>query len=383
VLGRRSSHRRRTGEGQLIEMSAGRGGRVPDRRGLPGSAVPTGRPAAQRGNAVLYGLARTGVYPSGGAEDRWGGDPRWWGDEAWEGASPACLGWPLEPPRRSPSLGRGRLAARAAELDRRVAEWNRASAERRGDGGGAPGGRASPPWAGPERRRSPRRCASRRGARRDRDRRAPPRSAPERPQRKNPIRLSRNGPLVAAGGRPRASAPDSGGRADPRPRSSRAPRVARLAEDGRAHVNATTIPRPGGDRRHRAGPAFGKSLGRSEYDMGARGDPRRLCRRRPPRAARPIDGAVRYDMETTDEENLLAALGNPRARLVSRRAPGAAGGAASVLVPRRDGDRGGPGVGGARLPLARARGKAVRLRPGARTRAGATGSGSAPRRSRV
>src|SRR2546422_3810913 len=48
-------------------------------------------------------------------------------------------------------------------------------------------------------------------------------------------------------------------------------------------------------------------------------------------APRDIDGAVRYDMETTDEENLLAALGNPELGWFASSAWGG-GGAASVLV---------------------------------------------------
>src|SRR5439155_246221 len=44
-----------------------------------------------------------------------------------------------------------------------------------------------------------------------------------------------------------------------------------------------------------------------------------------------IDGTVRYDMETTDEENLLAALGNPALGWFASSAWGG-GGAASVLV---------------------------------------------------
>jgi acetyl-CoA acetyltransferase len=75
--------------------------------------------------------------------------------------------------------------------------------------------------------------------------------------------------------------------------------------------------------------AFGRALGRSEYDMALEailaacadagivpGD---------------IDGTVRYDMESTDEENLLAALGNPDLRWFASSAWGG-GGAASVLV---------------------------------------------------
>jgi acetyl-CoA acetyltransferase len=75
--------------------------------------------------------------------------------------------------------------------------------------------------------------------------------------------------------------------------------------------------------------AFSKGLGRSEYDMALEAvlaacedagiDPRE------------IDGAVRYDMETTDEENLRAALGNPELRWFASSAWGG-GGSASVIV---------------------------------------------------
>jgi acetyl-CoA acetyltransferase len=75
--------------------------------------------------------------------------------------------------------------------------------------------------------------------------------------------------------------------------------------------------------------AFGKALGRSEYDMAleailAACDDAGL-------APRDLDAIVRYDMETTDEENLLAALGNPLLRYFTGTAWGG-GGSASVLV---------------------------------------------------
>ncbi|HEY3190425.1 MAG TPA: hypothetical protein VGJ70_23240, partial [Solirubrobacteraceae bacterium] len=75
--------------------------------------------------------------------------------------------------------------------------------------------------------------------------------------------------------------------------------------------------------------SFAKRLGRSEFDMALEAilaacadagiDPRT------------IDGTVRYDMETTDEENLLAALGNPCLRCFLSTAWGG-GGAASAVV---------------------------------------------------
>src|SRR5262249_25423445 len=46
---------------------------------------------------------------------------------------------------------------------------------------------------------------------------------------------------------------------------------------------------------------------------------------------RAIDGVVRYDMETTDEENLVAALGNPAIRYQASTSWGG-GGSVSVLV---------------------------------------------------
>src|SRR5207249_6974966 len=110
-------HRRRTGEGQLIEMSqAEAAAYLIGEFYLEGPS--TGRPAAQHGNAALYACPH-GVYPSAG-EDRWVAIAVV-GDEAWERFADA-LGWPLEPALASLD---GRLAARAA-LDRRVAEWTRA-----------------------------------------------------------------------------------------------------------------------------------------------------------------------------------------------------------------------------------------------------------------
>src|SRR5438876_1205479 len=110
-------HRRRTGEGQLIEMSqAEAAAYLIGEFYLEGPA--TGRPAAQCGNAALYACPH-GVYPSAG-EDRWVAIAVV-GDGAWERFAGA-LGWPLEPALASLD---GRLAARAA-LDRRVAEWTRA-----------------------------------------------------------------------------------------------------------------------------------------------------------------------------------------------------------------------------------------------------------------
>jgi acetyl-CoA acetyltransferase len=74
---------------------------------------------------------------------------------------------------------------------------------------------------------------------------------------------------------------------------------------------------------------FSKSLGRSEPDMAieailAACDDAGI-------SPREIDGTVRYDMETTDEENLYAALGRPDLRWFASSA-GGGGGSASVIV---------------------------------------------------
>src|ERR1051325_6339475 len=75
--------------------------------------------------------------------------------------------------------------------------------------------------------------------------------------------------------------------------------------------------------------AFAKSLGRSEYDMALEA----ILRACADAGITPstIDGLVRYDMETTDEEMLLAALGNPLLKTFVSAAWGG-GGAASVIV---------------------------------------------------
>ena len=76
--------------------------------------------------------------------------------------------------------------------------------------------------------------------------------------------------------------------------------------------------------------AFARALGRSEYDMAleailAACDDAGI-------APREIDGTVRYDMETTDEENLLAALGNPLLRCFLSTAWGGGGSASAVVL---------------------------------------------------
>jgi acetyl-CoA acetyltransferase len=74
---------------------------------------------------------------------------------------------------------------------------------------------------------------------------------------------------------------------------------------------------------------FAKSLGRSEYDMALEAILAACADAGI--APREIDGTVRYDMETTDEENLLAALGNPCLRYFVSSAWGG-GGSATVVV---------------------------------------------------
>ena len=116
-------HRRRTGEGQFIEMA-----QTEATAYLQGEVYLerpcTGRPARAQGNAVDYAVPH-GVYP---CADRENGHDRWCAiavvtDAAWERFA-RCLGWPPEP--RLATL-ESRLAARA-EIDARVAEWTRARA---------------------------------------------------------------------------------------------------------------------------------------------------------------------------------------------------------------------------------------------------------------
>src|SRR5260370_37582724 len=75
-----------------------------------------------------------------------------------------------------------------------------------------------------------------------------------------------------------------------------------------------------------------------------------------------LDGAVRYDMETTDEENLLAALGNPELGWFASSAWGG-GGAASVLVPAATAIAAGPAAPGLGF-RSRPRGQPPPSRPG-------------------
>jgi crotonobetainyl-CoA:carnitine CoA-transferase CaiB-like acyl-CoA transferase len=109
-------HRRRTGEGQRIELAQSEAtayllGEVYLEEPL------TGRRVQPRGNAVDHACPH-GVYPAAGA-DAWVAIAAT-GDEAWERMRKA-LGWKHE--ARLATLA-GRLAARA-EIDARVAAWTR------------------------------------------------------------------------------------------------------------------------------------------------------------------------------------------------------------------------------------------------------------------
>jgi benzylsuccinate CoA-transferase BbsF subunit len=106
-------HRRRTGEGQLVEMSQSEAAAY-----LIGEFYLEGEAAAQRGNAVEYACPH-GVYACAD-EERWVAIAVV-GEAAWERCARA-LGWTPEP--RLATLA-GRLAARD-ELDHRVTEWTRA-----------------------------------------------------------------------------------------------------------------------------------------------------------------------------------------------------------------------------------------------------------------
>src|SRR5438445_217517 len=208
-------HRRRTGEGQLIEMSQAETAAY-----LIGEfyleAPCTGRPAAQRGNAALYACPH-GVYPSAG-DDRWVAIAVV-GDDAW-GRFAGVLGWPLDPALASLD---GRLAARAG-LDRRVAEWTGArSAEEAAAALQAAGVSAMAVQNGDDHRADAHLAA--RGAIVTVEH---PEIGPER-HSGNPIRLSRT-PLV-----PPAAAPRLGADTEDvliRVLGLSRAEVARLAEDG-------------------------------------------------------------------------------------------------------------------------------------------------------
>ncbi len=109
-------HRRRTGEGQFLEMAQTEAAAY-----LLGEVYLegpcTGRPPVQRGNASIT-VCPHGVYPCAG-DDRWCAIAVV-GDDAWQRFA-CCLGWPDDPALTTLA---GRLAERE-ELDARVAEWTR------------------------------------------------------------------------------------------------------------------------------------------------------------------------------------------------------------------------------------------------------------------
>jgi benzylsuccinate CoA-transferase BbsF subunit len=110
------AHRRRTGEGQCIEMAQTEAAAyLLGEFYLEGPC--TGVAPVQRGNAVEYAVPH-GVYPCRG-EDRWCAIAVI-GDDAWQRFF-TCLGWS---PRAHWATLEGRLAARA-EIDARVSEWTR------------------------------------------------------------------------------------------------------------------------------------------------------------------------------------------------------------------------------------------------------------------
>jgi benzylsuccinate CoA-transferase BbsF subunit len=111
-------HRRRTGEGQSIEMSQAESAAY-----LIGDVYLqescTGRPAEQVGNAAPY-AAPHGVYPCAG-KDRWIAIAVVT-DQDWQRFRTET-GWPDDPSLKTLE---GRMAARE-DLDARVAEWTQAS----------------------------------------------------------------------------------------------------------------------------------------------------------------------------------------------------------------------------------------------------------------
>jgi benzylsuccinate CoA-transferase BbsF subunit len=107
-------HRRRTGEGQFVDMAQTEAAAY-----LAGElyleGATTGHAARAAGNAVAYACPH-GVYPCAG-EDRWVAIAVA-GDGAWR-ALCAAAGWQDEPALRTLT---GRLAARH-EIERRLAKW--------------------------------------------------------------------------------------------------------------------------------------------------------------------------------------------------------------------------------------------------------------------
>ena len=233
-------------------------------------------------------------------------------DDAWRRLVGA-LGWTDEPALATLA---GRLAAREA-IDARLAAWTREQpAETVAALLQAAGVSASVVEHGDDHRACPH-LAARGGIVTVEH----PEIGPER-HAGNPLRLSRT-PLAAPQPAPRLGAdtetvltrwlglaPDDGGAAR---RRGRLPLTIR---DRAAIVGIGQTP-------------FGKALGRSEYDMAVEAILAACADAGI--SPREIDGIVRYDMETTDEEKLLAALGNPCLRYFVGSAWGG-GGSASVLV---------------------------------------------------
>jgi crotonobetainyl-CoA:carnitine CoA-transferase CaiB-like acyl-CoA transferase len=109
-------HRRRTGEGQLIEMAQTEAAAyLLGEFYLQGPC--TGHPPTPQGNADAYAVPH-GVYPCAG-DDRWCAIAVMT-DAEWECLA-RCLGWPPDPLLATVE---GRTAARA-DIDHRVAEWTR------------------------------------------------------------------------------------------------------------------------------------------------------------------------------------------------------------------------------------------------------------------
>jgi crotonobetainyl-CoA:carnitine CoA-transferase CaiB-like acyl-CoA transferase len=138
-------HRRRTGEGQFIELAQTEAvayllGEFYLERAL------TLRPTHQRGNAVDYACPH-GVYPCAG-DDLWCAIAVV-GDDTWERFRWA-LGWPEEP--RLATLD-ARLAA-CADIDERVAEWTRARAPEEAAGILQSAGVSAMPVQGPDEHRA-------------------------------------------------------------------------------------------------------------------------------------------------------------------------------------------------------------------------------------
>jgi crotonobetainyl-CoA:carnitine CoA-transferase CaiB-like acyl-CoA transferase len=179
-------HRRRTGEGQLIDMAqCETAAFLLGETYLEGPC--TGRPASPRGNAVPWASPH-GVYPSAG-------DDRWIAiaivsDDDWTRFRLA-LGWPDDPALTTLA---GRLAR--ADLDARVAAWTR---ERTADDAAAilqaAGVSAAPVWTSDEIRDDPHLAARRAIVTVDHGAIGSERHAG------NPIRFSRT-PVVTAGPSP-------------------------------------------------------------------------------------------------------------------------------------------------------------------------------------